>query len=234
MADVLETTRPQVVSFHFGLPSPHLLARVKSWGSLVFSSATTVEEALWLEARGVDAVIAQGFEAGGRRGMFLDRNVNTQIGTFALLPQVVRAVQAPVIAAGGIVDEQGAAAAKAFGASTVQLGRAFLCADEATTSEVYRTALTSLTSRLTALTNVFSGRLARGSVYRAVHELGSISEVAPDFPLASAALSPLRAAAEARGRDDFTPLWCEQNAQGLRSSLASEVGREFIGAWWTG
>src|SRR5206468_3295279 len=103
-ADILAEFRPAVVSFHFGLPSPELLARVRSWGATVLSSATTVDEARWLEARGVDAIIAQGFEAGGHRGMFLSDDLTTQVGTLALVPQIVKAVKTPVIAAGGIAD----------------------------------------------------------------------------------------------------------------------------------
>ena len=116
-ADVLEAFEPAVVSFHFGLPSAELLARVRAWGSKVFSSATTVEEARWLEAHGADAVIAQGLEAGGHRGMFLSEDLSTQVGTFSLVPQVVKAVGIPVIAAGGIADANGVAAALALGAA---------------------------------------------------------------------------------------------------------------------
>ncbi|PYE51820.1 NAD(P)H-dependent flavin oxidoreductase [Deinococcus yavapaiensis] len=233
-ADVLEAFRPAVVSFHFGLPAPELLARVKSWGSLVFSSATTVDEAAWLEARGVDAVIAQGLEAGGHRGMFLDRDVTTQVGTFALLPQIARTVGVPVLAAGGIVDARGLTAAKALGAKGVQIGTALLCTNEATTNSVYRAALLSPSARHTALTNVFSGRPARGIVNRAIRELGPLSDVVPAFPLATSALGPLRAAAEALGRNDFTPLWCGQNAEGLRRASAAEVIRDFLEAWHEG
>jgi nitronate monooxygenase len=142
-ADVLEAFRPAVVSFHYGLPAPDLLARVKSWGSLVLSSATTVAEAQWLQAHGADAIIAQGLEAGGHRGMFLTEDLSTQIGTFALLPQIVRAVQLPVIAAGGLATVQGVAAAKALGASAVQIGTAYLCSHEASTSAVHRAATLS-------------------------------------------------------------------------------------------
>ena len=233
MADVLEAFRPAVVSFHFGLPSPELLARVRSWGSLVFSSATTVEEALWLEARGVDAVIAQGLEAGGHRGMFLGDDLTTQLGTFALLPQLARAVDVPVVAAGGIVDARTVAAARALGASAIQAGTAFLCSDEATTGALHRAALRSPAARHTAITNLFSGRPARGIVNRVMRELGPMSDRVPAFPLATAALAPLRAAAEALGRDDFTPLWCGQNAQDLRGAPAAEVVRDLADAWQT-
>ena len=194
-----EEFKPAVVSFHFGLPSAELLARVRSWGAKILSSATTVEEARWLEAHGVDAIIAQGLEAGGHRGIFLSEDLSTQVGTFALLPQVVRQVKLPVIAAGGIADAKGVAAAMALGAAGVQIGTAYLLCPEATTSAVHRAALKSEAARHTALTNVFTGRPARGIVNRIIKELGPISDAAPAFPLATAAIAPLRAKAESRG-----------------------------------
>ncbi|WP_019917577.1 MULTISPECIES: NAD(P)H-dependent flavin oxidoreductase [Methyloversatilis] len=225
MADVLEAFRPAVVSFHFGLPAADLLARVKAWGACVLGSATTVAEARWLEAYGADAIIAQGLEAGGHRGHFLTDDLSEQLGTFALLPQVVRAVSRPVIAAGGIADARGVAAAMALGASAVQVGTAYLCCPEATTSAVHRAALGSEAARHTALTNVFSGRPARGIVNRAMRELGPISADAPAFPLAAAAIAPLRARAEAAGSGDFSPLWCGQNAAGCQPVPAAELTR---------
>ena len=230
-ADVLEAFKPAVVSFHFGLPLPDLLARVKSWGSQVWSSATTVQEALWLQAQGVDAVIAQGLEAGGHRGMFLTEDLSTQMGTFALLPQIVQAVSIPVIAAGGIASAQGVMAAKWLGASGVQIGSAYLCSHEATTSALHRAALQSPAAQHTALTNVFSGRPARGIVNRAMRELGPMCSQAPAFPLATAGMAPLRAAAEAAGSSDFTPLWAGQNAGGARSVSAADITRDFALAW---
>jgi len=225
-ADALEPFRPAVVSFHFGLPPPDLLARVKRWGSKAFASATTVEEARWLEAKGVDAVIAQGVEAGGHRGNFLTSDLTTQLGTFALVPQVVAAVKVPVIAAGGIADAAGVAAAIALGASAVQVGTAYLLTDEATTSAVHRAALKSEGARHTALTNLFTGRPARGIVNRILRELGPMNARAPEFPLATAAIAPLRAKAEARGSGDFSPLWSGQNASGCREVPAAELTRE--------
>jgi nitronate monooxygenase len=210
-AEAIEPFRPRVVSFHFGLPPPELLRRCKAWGAVVLSSATTVEEARWLEANGVDAVIAQGLEAGGHRGHFLSDDLSAQSGTFALLPQVVRAVRVPVIAAGGIADARTVAAAFALGAAGVQVGTAFLCCPEATTSAVHRAALRAAQPGDTALTRLFSGRPARGLVNRLMRELGPMSPVAPAFPLAPAALAPLRAAAEARGSGEFSPLWCSQH-----------------------
>ena len=207
---MLFRSKPAVVSFHFGLPAAELVARVKRWGSKVVSSATTVDEARWLEAHGVDAVIAQGLEAGGHRGMFLSEDVTTQIGTFALLPQIVRAVTVPVIAAGGIADAQGVAAALALGAAGVQIGTAYLLCPEATTSAVHRAALQSEAAAHTALTNLFTGRPARGIVNRFMREVGPISADAPAFPLAAGAAQPMRGPAEARGLADFSPLWSGQ------------------------
>ncbi|WP_137918294.1 nitronate monooxygenase [Hydrogenophaga sp. 2FB] len=227
-ADILERFRPKVVSFHFGLPDLDLLDRVKSWGSVVLSSATTVEEARWLEAFGADAIIAQGVEAGGHRGMFLSDDLTTQSGTFALLPQIVSAVSVPVIAAGGIADARGVAAAMALGASGVQVGTAYLCCTEATTSAIHRAALQSEAAHHTALTHLFTGRPARGIVNRVMRELGPMNPVAPAFPLATAAMAPLRAHWEAKGSGDFSPLWSGQNASGCREVSAAELTRDLV------
>jgi len=224
-ADVLDEFKPAVVSFHFGLPSAGLLARVRAWGSKILSSATTIEEARWLEAHGVDAIIAQGLEAGGHRGMYLSEDLSTQVGTFALLPQIVREVKLPVIAAGGIADAKGVAAAMALGAAGVQIGTAYLLCPEATTSAVHCAALKSEAARHTALTNLFTGRPARGIVNRIMKELGPISTATPTFPLATSAIAPLRAKAESRGSADFSPLWCGQNASGCKKIPAAELTR---------
>jgi nitronate monooxygenase len=224
-ADLLDELRPAVVSFHFGLPVGGLLARVKAWGSKILASATTLEEARWLEAHGVDAVIAQGLEAGGHRGMFLSDDLTTQVGTFALLPQIVKEVKLPIIAAGGIADANGVAAAMGLGAAGVQIGTAYLLCPEATTSAVHRAALKKETARHTALTNVFSGRPARGIVNRIMREVGPINDAAPAFPLAASAIAPLRAKAESRGADGFSPLWCGQNASGCKEVPAAELTR---------
>jgi len=230
-ADVLEAYRPAVVSFHFGLPDPALLNRVRGWGSQIWSSATTVDEARWLAERGVDAIIAQGLEAGGHRGIFLSDDLTTQMGTFALLPQIVEAVDLPVIAAGGIADARTVAAARRLGASAVQVGTAYLCSAEATTSALHRAALLSPAAQHTALTRLFTGRPARGIVNRLMRELGPMSPDAPDFPLATAAIAPLRAAAEARGLGDFSPLWSGQNTASLRETSAGEITCELLTAW---
>jgi len=225
-ADVLAEFKPAVVSFHFGLPSAELLARVRVWGSKIFSSATTVEEARWLEAHGVDAIIAQGLEAGGHRGIFFSEDLTTQVGTFALLPQIVQRVKLPVIAAGGIADAKGVAAAMAFGAAGVQIGTAYLLCPEATTSAVHRAALKSEAACHTALTNLFTGRPARGIMNRIMKELGPINAAAPAFPLATTAIAPLRAKAESQGSGDFSSLWCGQNASGCKEVPAAQLTRE--------
>ena len=209
---LVEAERPEVVSFHFGLPEPALLARVKATGALVLSSATTVEEARWLAARGVDAVIAQGAEAGGHRGSFLTTDMTTQPGLLALLPQVVDALDIPVIAAGGIADRRGVEAALALGAAAVQVGTAYLYTPQARIPEVHRDALASAAAGETAITNVFTGRPARGIVNRLMREIGPMSDAAPPFPTAGAALAPLRARAEAAGLPDFTNLWAGEGA----------------------
>jgi nitronate monooxygenase len=230
-ADLLQQFRPAVVSFHFGLPSADLLARVKAWGPKIISSATTVDEARWLEAHGADVIIAQGLEAGGHRGMFLSEDLTSQVGTLALLPQIVRAVKVPVVAAGGIAEASGVAAAMALGAAGVQVGTAYLLCPETTTSAVHRAALRSEAARHTALTNLFTGRPARGIVNRIMRELGPISRLAPTFPLAGAAMAPLRAKAESRGSGDFSPLWSGQNASGCKDLPAAQLTRELATRW---
>ena len=230
-ANILAEFEPPAVSFHFGLPPEDLLARVRAWGAKVLSSATTVDEARWLEARGVDAIIAQGVEAGGHRGMFLSGAVATQVGTLALVPQIVDAVTVPVIAAGGIADARGVQAALALGASGVQVGTAYLLCPEARTSAVHRAALKTDAARVTALTNVFTGRPARAIVNRLVRELGPISNAAPAFPGAAGAIAPLRARAESQGSGDFSPLWAGQNASACREVGAADLTRDLaIGA----
>ncbi|MEO8013879.1 MAG: nitronate monooxygenase [Polaromonas sp.] len=225
LADLLEAFKPPVVSFHFGLPSPELLHRVKSWGAKVISSATTVAEARWLEANGADAIIAQGLEAGGHRGLFLSEDLTTQVGTMALLPQVLRAVRVPVIAAGGIADAHGVKAALALGAAGVQVGTSYLLCHEATTTALHRAALKSERAEHTALTNLLTGRPARGMYNRLMRELGPLSGAPPAFPLATSALMPLKAAAEKLGRDDFSSLWAGQNTSGCREIPAAELTR---------
>ncbi|MEO8409481.1 MAG: nitronate monooxygenase [Propionivibrio sp.] len=231
-AELLREFKPSVVSFHYGLPSADLLAQVRAWGAKIVSSATTVDEARWLEAHGADLVVAQGLEAGGHRGTFLPREVDdltAQVGTFALVPQIVRAIGLPVVAAGGIADARGVAAAMQLGAVGVQIGTAYLLCDEANTSAIHRSALKSGAAAHTALTNLYSGRPARGIVNRLMREQGPLSQLAPDFPLATAAVAGLRAQAEARGSGDFSPLWAGQNVSGCKEVSAAALTRDLAG-----
>ncbi|MDD2058894.1 nitronate monooxygenase family protein [Pseudomonas sp. GD03860] len=222
---LIEHFKPAVVSFHFGLPQASLLERVKASGAKVLSSATTVDEALWLEQHGCDAIIAMGYEAGGHRGMFLSSDLNTQVGTLALVPQVVDAVKVPVIAAGGIGDHRGIVAALALGASAAQLGTAYLLCPEAKVSDAHRQALQNAKDSDTALTNLFTGRPARGINTRLMRELGPMSALAPHFPLAGGALMPLRAISEPAGNSDFSNLWSGQAARLAQALPAGELTR---------
>ncbi len=222
-AEILSEYKPPVVSFHFGLPSEDLLRYVRSWGATVMSSATTVAEAVWLEQHGADIIIAQGLEAGGHRGMFLTDDLSTQLGTLPLLSRVLQAVRVPVVAAGGIADAQGVAAMMRLGAAGVQIGTAYMLCDEANTSALHRAALSGADAAHTALTNLFSGRPARGVVNRLMRELGAMSSAAPPFPLATADVAPLRARAEASGSSDFSPLWAGQNTLGCRAVSAAAL-----------
>ena len=231
LADLIAPFKPPVVSFHFGLPAPDLLARVKAWGATVLASATTVDEARWLQARGADAVIAQGLEAGGHRGHFLRDDLGAQMGTLALVPQVVAAIDLPVIAAGGIADAAGVAAAQALGASAVQVGTVFLLCPEAHTTTLHRAALQGPGARHTEITRLFTGRPARSIVNALMRELGAMNPLAPAFPTAASALAPLRAAAELAGISDFTPLWAGQNTSGCRAVAAAEITRALAAGW---
>lgn len=213
MCELVEEYKPEVISFHFGLPNPALLSRVRAAGCKILSSATTVEEARYLEEQGCDAIIAQGNEAGGHRGMFLSDSIASQPGTFALVPQVADAVSVPVIAAGGISDARGIAAAFALGASAVQIGTAYLFTPESLISDLHRSALNADGNDETMLTNVFSGKPARGLINRVMREVGPMSELAPAFPTAGGALAPLKAHAEAIGSADFSSLWSGQSAK---------------------
>src|SRR5215472_7368431 len=225
MCDLVMEFHPEVVSFHFGLPEKNLLLRVRKAGAKILSTATSVDEARWLEDQGCDAIVAQGYEAGGHRGMFLTQDVSTQVGTMALVPQVVDAVRVPVIAAGGIADARGILAAFALGAAAVQIGTAYLYCPEAQISPLYRQALQDTKDNETAITNVFTGRPARGIVNRLVRGVGPMSDVAPEFPLAAAAVAPLRAKSEMAGSADFTQLWSGQAARLSRKLLAAELTR---------
>lgn len=237
MCQIVEDVRPEIVSFQFGLPATDLLQRVKATGAVVMGAATTVAEARWLENRGCDAIIAQGAEAGGHRGIFLGEDITTQPGTMALVPQVVDAVSVSVIAAGGIADGRGVAASLCLGAAAAQVGTAYLFTPESLISDLHRAALAAATDEETALTNLFSGRPARGLLNRLMREIGPMSDMAPAFPTAGGALAPLRAAAEAQGRADFTNLWAGQaaalghelGAEELTRGLAEDAARQLTG-----
>lgn len=219
--EVIARHQPRVVSFHFGLPKASWVQRIKAWGGQVWASATTVDEARWLQAHGADAVIAQGLEAGGHRGHFLSHDLSLQMGTFALLPQIVAAVNVPVIAAGGIATADGVRAMLSLGASAAQIGTAFMLCHEATTSELHRAALVGNTH--TELTRLFTGRPARGIPNRVMRELGAMNPLAPSFPLATQAMGLLRAAAEKNGASDFSPLWSGQNTSSCAAISAHEM-----------
>jgi nitronate monooxygenase len=230
MCEVVEELKPEIVSFHFGLPEKGLLERVRKTGCKVISSATTVKEAVWLEEHGVDAIIAQGAEAGGHRGMFLTEDITQQPGTFALVPQVVDAVHVPVIAAGGIADGRGIAAAFALGASGVQIGTAYLRCPESKVSEAARSLLAQGRDDSTVITNVMTGRPARGLVNRVMRDQGLISPHAPEFPHAATGLGPLKAAAEKQGKLDFTNLWAGQAVRLGRDMPAAGLTRALAGS----
>lgn len=228
LCETVEELRPEVVSFHFGLPPEPLVARVKATGAKVIASATTVREAIWLEERGCDAVIAQGAEAGGHRGIFLTENAGQQVGTMALVPQVADAVKVPVIAAGGIADARGIVAALALGASAVQIGTAYLFCPEAKLVAPHRAALKAAWDDDTVITRVFTGRPARGIANRIVREVGAMSDLPPAFPLAGGALMPLRGKAEPAGSGDFTPLWSGQAMRLGREMSAEELTHTLV------
>jgi nitronate monooxygenase len=223
---VVEELKPKVVSFHYGLPEASLVKRVKAAGCVVISSATTVAEAQWLEKYGCDAIIAQGYEAGGHRGMFLTDDLATQAGTFALVPQIASAVKIPIVATGGIGDARGIVAAMALGASAVQIGTAFLFCPESKITAPHRKALRGVSDEATVMTNVMTGRPARGIVNRVMREVGPISDVAPEFPLAAGALAPLHAKAQAQGSGDFSSMWAGQAAALGRELPAAELMRK--------
>jgi nitronate monooxygenase len=230
MCDLVEELKPEIVSFHFGLPDPAMVSRVKAAGCKVMSSATTVKEAIWLEEHGADVIIAQGAEAGGHRGMFLTENIAEQPGTFALVPQVVDAVRVPVVAAGGIADGRGIAAAFALGAAGVQIGTAYLRCPESKVTGPARTALAQARDDSTVITNVMTGRPARGVANRVMREVGPISPDAPQFPHAATGLAPLKAAAEKQGKVDFTNVWAGQAVRLGREMPAAELTRALAGA----
>ncbi len=213
---------PPVVSFHFGLPEARFVEALKQKGAVILGTATTPAEARDLEARGVDAVIAQGWEAGGHHGYYLG-TLGSQIGAMALVPQVVDAVSVPVIAAGGIADGRGIAAALALGAAGVQLGTAFLTTAESGAPAVHRAALMASDGSDTRPTNAFSGRPARGIVNRYMQMMAKHEAELPDFPLMNTVTGPLRKASAEAGTGDFYALWSGQAAGLSREMPAADL-----------
>ncbi|PCK32919.1 NAD(P)H-dependent flavin oxidoreductase [Pseudoalteromonas piscicida] len=222
MAEAIAPYKPSVISFHFGLPDAALVEFVKSWGAKILSSATTLEEGIWLAENGADIVIAQGIEAGGHRATFTETKLESQLHTRQLVTILADALSVPVIAAGGIASHHDVIMMHELGACGTQIGTCFLLCDEADTSQVHRNALKSL-AEPSAVTNVFSGRPARGIENRLMIDLSFINSEVPAFPYASAALAPLRATAEEQGKGDFSPLWSGVNRQGCKEVSIQEV-----------
>lgn len=229
--EIIEQFRPKVVSCHFGLPSNSILSALKQLGVKLWSSATTIAEGVWLQDHGIDAVIAQGLEAGGHRGMFLTQDLTTQLSTFCLLPQLISSLRVPVIAAGGIADRHSVQAVLGLGAASAQIGTSYLLCDEAMTSSIHRSALKAPQCH-TALTNLFTGRAARGIMNRLMSEIGPLNSRAPEFPLAGAAIAPLKQLAEQTGRSDFSSMWSGQNPSGCLEISAYELTRQLTPNEW--
>lgn len=229
--DIIAPYKPAVVSFHFGLPAPSLLGQIKSWGTKVISTATTVEEAKWLADNGADAVIAQGLEAGGHRGHFLSMDLSLHKSTAELVQECVAHVSVPIIAAGGIATEDDVAHMQTLGASGVQVGSAYLLCNEATTSKLHRDAILAQQKDSTALTTLFSGRAARGVCNRVMQELGAIPAHVPPFPYASIAITALRSRVELLGGSGFSPLWCGQKYIPRENISAAQITQILMQKW---
>ncbi|HEY7031288.1 MAG TPA: nitronate monooxygenase [Thermomicrobiales bacterium] len=221
--DAVLAAEVPVFSFTFGIPTPAAIAALKTRGVAILGTATTVDEARALEAAGVDAVVAQGSEAGAHRGTFTVPCEAAMIGTMALVPQIVDAVRLPVVASGGIMDGRGIVAAEALGASAVQLGTAFLTTRESGIPAAYKAAVRAAKAEETTLTRAFSGRLARGIVNEVVRGLAGRDDVILPFPLQNDLTRPLRAAAAARNDPRFLSLWAGQGAALARDLPASEL-----------
>lgn len=218
---------PAVVSFVFGVPAPELVEEAHRRGIVVVGTATTVPEAVALEAGGVDAVVASGMESGGHRVSFLKPAEESLVGTFALVPQVADAVGIPVIAAGGIADRRGYAAAMALGADAVQVGSAFLATQESAAVPAYRAVLRSPAARETVLTRTLSGRLARGISNRIIAELSEAGGIAP-FPAQNWLTGRFRPQAAAEGNTGLMSLWAGQAAPLIRHESAADVLAELL------
>ena len=223
LLDAVLAASPPIVSFHFGLPAPDTMQAVKASGAVILSTATTVAEAKHLEDAGVDAVIAQGFEAGGHRGTFQASFEAGCVGTLALVPQIVDALSVPVIASGGIADGRGIAASLALGALGVQMGTAFLTCPESAAHDVYRHALVKAADDETRITSAFSGRPARGLENRYIRDMATYQKTLPDFPINNTLTGPLRKASAEAGKEDFMALWSGQAAALSKSLPAAEL-----------
>lgn len=210
-----------VFSFTFGIPPAELLSAVRARGMMIIGTATTVAEGLALQAAGVDVVCAQGAEAGGHRGSFLAPPEQSLVGTMALVPQMVDALSIPVIAAGGVMDGRGVAAAMLLGAEAVQMGTAFLTCDEAGVGEAYKSALEAATDADTGLTRVFSGRMARGVVNRVMRDVPADAILA--FPLQNVLTGSMRREAARQGKADYLSLWAGQGLRLIRRGSAAEL-----------
>lgn len=226
--EALLEIRPAVFSFTFGIPHPDIVSAIRNAGIYMIGTATTVEEAVALEAAGVDAVCAQGMEAGGHRGTFLVVPSRALIGTLALVPQIVDAVNVPVMAAGGITDGRGLAAVLALGAVAAQCGTAFLLAQEARTSAPYRTALENAYNEETILTTAFSGRLARGIPNRFAIEMNDPQSHA-SYPYQNALTRDLRTRAAQAGNAELLSLWAGQAFRLAKAGTAADIVRRILG-----
>jgi nitronate monooxygenase len=218
--EAIIATAPPVLSFVYGIPSPDVLVACRERGIATIGTAVTVEEAVALDEAGVDAIVASGFEAGGHRIAFLAEAEESLIGTMALLPATVDSVEAPVIAAGGIADARGVVAALTLGAEAVQIGTAFLVTEESAAAPAHKQLLLDGRGGHTRLTRVFTGRLARGVVNRAMDELGP--DVLP-FPYQAYLLRPFTIAARAQDRTDISALWAGQAASLVRHRRAADL-----------
>lgn len=220
--EALLAAEPPAISFVMGVPSERVLAEARRRGIVTIGTATTVDEAIALEAAGLDAVVASGSDAGGHRGAFLRPVHESLVGTFSLVPQVADAVSVPVIAAGGIADGRGIAAALTLGADGVQIGTGFLATTESGASPLHKQGLHGPDARVTVLTRLFSGRLARGIPNRFVREMAAFEADVPPYPVQNALMLPIRRAAAEQGLPDYVNLWAGQAAPLTRARTAGE------------
>ncbi|MEH6739107.1 MAG: nitronate monooxygenase [Sulfitobacter sp.] len=219
--DIICAIKPEVVSFHFGMPPKDFVDRIRATGSKIIASATTLKEALYLEEQGCDAVIAQGCEAGGHQGVFLPTENTTPLPMIELVTRCVVALNIPIIAAGGIADDKTIRAAMQAGAIGVQIGTRFLKTPESTIPSRHRALLDGQGVQETAITNVFTGRPARGFVTKLVQELGPMNPNVQTFPLAISAITHLKTAT--KGSDDFVAMWAGQNWEIGQEKPAADV-----------